>query len=130
MRARRDGGGRGPAAERGRSSRGAKEGRNTFRLALRHAVVTAALLLVAGVGPAVAAAPEVLLTGLRCWSAPTATRVVLDFAAPVTPVAPDSGRASSLVVTVPGQPLPLPRRGVELAWMLTNRSAFAFSAMR
>ena len=47
----------------------------------------------------------VFLTGLSSWSAPATTRVVFDFSAPVTPVAPDSGRSCALVVSVPGQPL-------------------------
>jgi N-acetylmuramoyl-L-alanine amidase len=47
----------------------------------------------------------VFLTGLRSWSAPASTRVVFDFSAPVTPVAPDSGSSRSLVVSLPDQPL-------------------------
>jgi len=100
------GGGRGPAAAtRDEPSRGAREGTITFHSALRPAVLIAALLLVADPGPAAAAARGVFLTGLRSWSAPTSTRVVFDFSAPVTLVAPDSGRSSALVVSVPGQQL-------------------------
>ncbi len=97
-------GGHGPAAAtRGRPSRGAREGTTTFHSALRLAIPIAALLLVAGPGPAVAAARGVFLTGLRSRSAPTSTRVVFDFSAAVMLVAPDSGRSRSLVVSVPGQ---------------------------
>jgi len=41
------------------------------------------------------------VTGLRAWSAPSSTRLVLDFTSDVTPVAPDSGEATSLVVSIP-----------------------------
>jgi N-acetylmuramoyl-L-alanine amidase len=44
----------------------------------------------------------VVLSGLRYWSAPANTRVVLDFSEPVTPVAPDSGFGREVVVSVPG----------------------------
>jgi N-acetylmuramoyl-L-alanine amidase len=71
----------------------------------RFAAGVAALLLVAAAGPAAAAARGVFLTGLRSWSAPASTRIVFDFSAPVTPVAPDSGQAPALVVTLPDQPL-------------------------
>lgn len=47
----------------------------------------------------------VFLTGLRSWSSPASTRIVFDFSAPVTPVAPDSGRSRALVVSLPDQPL-------------------------
>jgi N-acetylmuramoyl-L-alanine amidase len=97
-------GGRGPAAARDAPSRRAREGTVTFQSASRLAVVITALLLFAGPGPA-AAARGVLLTGLRSRSAPTSTRVVFDFSAPVMLVAPDSGRSRALVVSVPGQQL-------------------------
>lgn len=53
-----------------------------------------------------AAAPSggaagVQLTGMRVWPNPGGTRVVLEFNAPVTTVAPDSGRGPQLVVAVP-----------------------------
>jgi N-acetylmuramoyl-L-alanine amidase len=53
-----------------------------------------------------AAAPSggsggVQLTGMRTWPAPGGTRIVLAFNAPVTTVAPDSGRGPQLVVAVP-----------------------------
>ena len=106
MRNPESGGGRGPAAAtRDEPSRGAREGTITFRSVLRLAVPIAALLLFAGPGPAAAAARGVFLTGLRSRSAPTSTRVVFDFSAPVMLVAPDSGRSRALVVSVPGQPL-------------------------
>ena len=41
------------------------------------------------------------LTSVRCWSAPSNTRVVFDFSGRVTLVAPDSGAAPQLVITVP-----------------------------
>ena len=41
------------------------------------------------------------VTGLRAWSAPSSTRLVMDFTSDVTPVAPDSGEATSLVVSIP-----------------------------
>lgn len=41
------------------------------------------------------------LTGMRTWASPTGTRVVFDFTAEVTPVAPDSGTGPQLVVAVP-----------------------------
>jgi N-acetylmuramoyl-L-alanine amidase len=99
------GGGRGPAAVtvRGVPSRGDREHAGTKRRLPRIAVLGLALLLAAG--PASADGKGVFLTGLRSWSAPASTRVVFDFSAPVTPVAPDSGRASSLVLSVPGQSL-------------------------
>ena len=45
------------------------------------------------------------LTAARTWRSPEATRVVFDLSAPATPVAPDSGVANRLVVTLPGPPL-------------------------
>lgn len=42
-----------------------------------------------------------MVTGLRAWSGPSNTRLVLDFTAEVAPVAPDSGEAPSLVVALP-----------------------------
>jgi len=95
------GGGRAPAAPRGRTLRVAREGTDMGRLLHRLAAVTVVLLLFAGARPASAAARGVFLTALRSWSAPTSTRVVFDFSAPVVPVAPDSGFAASLVVSVP-----------------------------
>jgi N-acetylmuramoyl-L-alanine amidase len=50
---------------------------------------------------AAARAAGITLGGMRSWSAPTHTRVVLDFSAAVTPVAPDSGAGRQLVVTFP-----------------------------
>jgi N-acetylmuramoyl-L-alanine amidase len=75
------------------------------RFSSRLAAAAAGLLLVAGVAAAAPSPRGTLLTGLRSWSAPTSTRVVFDFSGPVTPVAPDSGLAHALVVTVPGGPL-------------------------
>jgi len=47
----------------------------------------------------------VMLTGLRSWSSPTSTRVVIDFSRLVAHVAPDSGLSSGVRVTVPGEPV-------------------------
>jgi len=44
-------------------------------------------------------APQI--SGVRSWSAPTSTRIVLDFTRPVTPVLPDSGFTNALVLSVP-----------------------------
>ncbi len=54
-------------------------------------------------GAGAAAAGSIGLTGLRSWSAPTSTRIVLDFSAPVSPVAPDSGSSHRLTITLPGE---------------------------
>ena len=43
----------------------------------------------------------VQLTGMRAWTNPGGTRLVFDFSAEVTPVAPDSGVGPQLMVTVP-----------------------------
>jgi N-acetylmuramoyl-L-alanine amidase len=51
--------------------------------------------------------PPVKLTGLRSWSSPTSTRVVMEFSRAVAHVAPDSGRSPSVRVTVPGEPVAL-----------------------
>lgn len=65
---------------------------------------TALALLLATGGAALARAqsPSTLqMTGVRTWSAPVHTRVVIDLEAPVAPVAPDSGSAPELVVALP-----------------------------
>jgi N-acetylmuramoyl-L-alanine amidase len=54
----------------------------------------------------------VTLTGLRSWSSPTTTRVVLDFSRLVAHVAPDSGLSRTLLLSVPGEPVAL-AAGVE-----------------
>ncbi len=64
-----------------------------------------ALLLAAGGTGAATSASSVTLTALRSWSAPTGTRVVFDFSAPVVPVMPDSGIGRELVVSIPGESL-------------------------
>ncbi len=48
------------------------------------------------------------LTSLRSWTAPSNTRVVLDFSAPVTVVMSDSGVARRIVVRAPGEQFELP----------------------
>ena len=90
----------------------------TTRLQSRLAATAASLLLVAGAAMAAPSPRGLLITGLRSWSAPTSTRVVFDFSAPVTPVAPDSGLARALVVTVPGGPL---QRAAEVPAVLVVR---------
>ncbi len=55
-------------------------------------------------GGADAAAPAPVrptLTSVRAWSAPANTRLVIDFNVEITPVAPDSGDTSELVVSFP-----------------------------
>ncbi len=49
------------------------------------------------------AARPVALSGLRSWSSPASTRVVFDFSAHVTTVAPDSGLGREVVVSLPGE---------------------------
>lgn len=62
-----------------------------------------ALIVPVAVPPAAQAdapgAPQI--SGVRSWSAPTSTRIVLDFTSPVTPVLPDSGFSNALVLSVP-----------------------------
>ena len=70
-------------------------------------VVLAGLALATLLQASWAAAADVSCTGLRAWASPTGTRVVCDFSAPVVPVAPDSGRATQLVVAVPSPGLTL-----------------------
>jgi N-acetylmuramoyl-L-alanine amidase len=76
------------------------------------ALVLAALLAAAPPPHAARAdappADALQLTSLRSWTAPTNTRVVLDFSAPVTFVMPDSGVARRLVVSAPGERLARP----------------------
>lgn len=65
---------------------------------------TALALLLAPLGAALAYAqgtPTVVLTGVRSWSAPVNTRIVIDLGAPVAPVAPDSGETRELMVALP-----------------------------
>jgi N-acetylmuramoyl-L-alanine amidase len=85
---------------------------------------TVMLVLVAGVLLAAGPADATVLTGLRTWSAPTATRVVFDFSAPVAPVAPDSGVANALVVSVPGEAL---RRGQDVPAVVPVRDGLVDS---
>jgi N-acetylmuramoyl-L-alanine amidase len=75
-------------------------------MSIRRLLGLAFMLALAGsAAPARAAAPSEpggpAVIGLRSWSAPENTRLVLDFSAEVTPVAPDSGEAASLVVAIP-----------------------------
>ena len=64
------------------------------------AALIAALLAVALLAAA-SATRAAELTGMRSWPAPGGTRLVFDFNTEVTPVAPESGTSSQLVVTVP-----------------------------
>ena len=69
--------------------------------------------------PAAAAAPASpypVATGLRAWSAPSNTRLVLDFSVEVASVAPDSGTAAALVVAIPSPEL---QRGIGVPAMLS-----------
>lgn len=72
---------------------------------LRGVSLTVCLLsLFAGVAaaqPATSPVDTLTLTAMRSWSAPTQTRVVLDFSAVVTAVYPDSGVGRELVVSLP-----------------------------
>lgn len=52
-------------------------------------------------GTGLGSAGPVQLTGMRTWTSPGGTRVVFDFNAPVTFVAPESGTSAQLVVAVP-----------------------------
>ena len=79
------------------------ERRRTLGSALA-AIATVAVLLAGhgrGVGAQEAAPAGVQLTGMRSWTNPGGTRIVLEFSAEVTPVAPDSGVGPQLVVAVP-----------------------------
>lgn len=49
------------------------------------------------------AAPGVIVTAVRSWTAPGNTRVVFDLSLPVTPVMPDSGDSPGVVVSIPGE---------------------------
>ena len=81
------------------------------RPAFAWAFAGAAALLAALAGAPTARADEatgagaspgfVQLTGMRAWTNPSGTRLVFDFSAEVTPVAPDSGVGPQLMVTVP-----------------------------
>jgi N-acetylmuramoyl-L-alanine amidase len=70
------------------------------RLTLAAALATASLCAAPAAGRADVAAPP-SLTSVRSWSAPSNTRVVFDFTAPVDAVLPDSGSAARIVISVP-----------------------------
>ncbi len=67
------------------------------------ALIVAGLALAGAAGAQDGAAPggAPQVTGLRAWPNPDGTRLVLEFSAPVAPVAPDSGTGPQLVVAVP-----------------------------
>src|SRR5213596_2812442 len=100
-----------------RAPRRAREGERRMRRTTaneRGAPAGAWLLLpafvVALAGWALADTPPggtVTLSAVRSWSAPENTRVVFDFSRAVTPVAPDSGVSSELVVALPGEAVTL-----------------------
>jgi len=70
----------------------------------RSPMLAAIALLIACVAPAAAIAnPGVTLQSLRSWSAPTNTRLVFDFSAPVTLAGPDSGESKLIVLSTPGE---------------------------
>jgi N-acetylmuramoyl-L-alanine amidase len=52
-------------------------------------------------------AHSVTVLAVRSWSAPTNTRVVFEFSAPVTTAGPDSGDSPSLAIALPGERLSL-----------------------
>ncbi|MBI5711091.1 MAG: N-acetylmuramoyl-L-alanine amidase [Candidatus Eisenbacteria bacterium] len=79
--------------------------RNPTSILLLALLAGLAAVPVAGARREPVPAPRPALTAMRSWSSPTGTRVVLDFSVPVSPVAPDSGRSRSVVVSVPGEPL-------------------------
>jgi len=68
------------------------------------------LTLVGAVAVTSAAAPVrsgLTLVGFRSWTAPANTRVVFDFSAAASIVAPDSGSGRELMIALPGEPLRL-----------------------
>jgi N-acetylmuramoyl-L-alanine amidase len=82
-----------------------------------HIATVAALAVALAAAPRVGAqesAPGPKLTGMRSWSSPAGTRVVLDFNVEVPMVAPDSGRTPTLVIAVPAPGLTA-EAGVPLA---------------
>jgi N-acetylmuramoyl-L-alanine amidase len=70
-------------------------------------VALGAFLSAARPAAAQSGTPDVLLTSVRSWTAPSNTRIVFDFSLPVTPAMPDSGESSELVVGIPGEPIAL-----------------------
>ncbi|MGH7742278.1 MAG: N-acetylmuramoyl-L-alanine amidase family protein [Candidatus Eiseniibacteriota bacterium] len=69
--------------------------------------VTAASVSLGAVGTNSSGTPSagsgVTLTSLRSWSAPTNTRLVFDFSAPVTLAGPDSGLSRVIALSTPGE---------------------------
>jgi N-acetylmuramoyl-L-alanine amidase len=58
-------------------------------------------MLIAATVAGAASNRPITLTGMRFWSAPVNTRVVLDFSSVASVVTPDSGHARQLVVSIP-----------------------------
>src|SRR5262245_30624214 len=52
-------------------------------------------------GPGSTPAARAVITGVKSWSSPTGTRVVIEFSALVAHVAPDAGASNSVQVTIP-----------------------------
>ncbi len=80
--------------------------RRTGGLGALAALAAAGLAAIAGLaaGPGAAAAQGALrVTSVRSWTAPSNTRVVFDFSREVTPVMPDSGFSTELVIGIPGE---------------------------
>ncbi len=80
------------------------ERRPRFGRAVAALAVVTALLTVgrtAAWAQGAPAAASVQLTGMRSWTNPGGTRVVLEFSSEVVPVSPDSGSGPQLVVAVP-----------------------------
>ena len=67
--------------------------------------LVAALGMSAAPASAQTGAPPVSLTGIRSWSSPTGTRVVMEFSRTVAHVGPDSGQSRRVLVSVPGEPV-------------------------
>ncbi|MEO5987718.1 MAG: N-acetylmuramoyl-L-alanine amidase [Candidatus Eisenbacteria bacterium] len=84
-------------------------------------MLAVAIALVAPAGVRADAPTGAVLTGLRSWAAVTGTRLVFDFNAPVTPVAPDSGASRQLVVSVPVPGL-TPGEGVPMSLSVRDSS--------
>jgi N-acetylmuramoyl-L-alanine amidase len=72
------------------------------RIRSTFAMMATAIFAVLAAAPCAAAEP-VTLQSVRSWSSPTHTRVVFDLSSDVTPIAPDSGSSSELVIAVPGE---------------------------
>jgi N-acetylmuramoyl-L-alanine amidase len=68
-------------------------------------LLAAGLALSAGAAASQTANLPATLSGQSSWSAPTATTVALSFSRAVAYVAPDSGQARSVWISIPGEPI-------------------------